>query len=260
MRASQQRRIAPRHDGSIQRLVRSRTDVRARRHRAGRGREAAALDRLDSHLARSGRLHPLHHQVGRPADLAGRSGGIHGARQPDHAHCADCAGLRRARCRLPGAAARQGAGVARREALQPAQAVAAVQGSAGRSRRAAFRRKKAGDHVRPRLAQGGILAAADKTRGAARRRRRHRPQAGRDVPLRSPGALLSAVQRARQGRARTDVRGRRHPRARLDGPRRSAAAGQGAPARSTRKSSPARSTRRCIPAPTWNTSRCRPST
>ena len=56
-------------------------DDRARRDRPGRCRKAPALDRLDPYLARSRRLHPLDHQVGRPALLAAGAGGIHVPRQ-----------------------------------------------------------------------------------------------------------------------------------------------------------------------------------
>ena len=87
-------------------------------------------------------------------------------------------------------------------------------------------RQEAADPVRPRLAQGRVLAAAHPSRRAARRLRVHRPQAGRDVPERPSAPLHRAVQRDRQGSARADVRGRRHPRARLDGSRRRAASGQ----------------------------------
>ena len=54
------------------------------------------------------------------------------------------------------------------------------------------------DHVRPRLAQAGILDAAHQACRTARRLRGDRPQAGRHVPDRSSGALLPAVQRARR--------------------------------------------------------------
>ncbi len=47
-------------------------DHHSRRHRAGRRRQAAALDRLDPHRRRPGRDRPQLHQVGRPARLPGR--------------------------------------------------------------------------------------------------------------------------------------------------------------------------------------------
>ncbi len=93
-------------------------------------REAPALDRLDSHLARPGRLYPLARQMGRPADLGRGARGIDGARKHVDPLGADCAGLRRARRRFPGDQARQGTGVAGHQAPP-----------AGRSRRAPRRRR-----------------------------------------------------------------------------------------------------------------------
>src|SRR5262249_1677537 len=84
----------------------------------------------------------------------------------------------------------------------------------------------AADPARPRLAQRRILAAAHPAGRAPRCLRVHRFEAGRDVPDRPRGPLHAAVQRARQRRARPDVRGGRNPRARLDGPRRCTAPGQ----------------------------------
>ena len=110
--------------------------------------------------------------------------------------------------------------------FQAAAAAAAVQGIRRRGAGAAARRAASGDHVRPRLAQSRALAAADQARRAARRLRGHRSQARRDVSDRSSGALLSAVQCARQGCARIAVRSRRHPRARLGRSRRRAAPGR----------------------------------
>ena len=117
---------AARHDGSVQCVVRPRADVRAGRDRSGRRREAPALDRLDSHLARPGRLYPLDHQMGRSADLAGGAGRVDDPRQYADALGADRAGLYLSRRGLPGTEARQGAGMAGREALPAAAAAAAV--------------------------------------------------------------------------------------------------------------------------------------
>ena len=69
----QQCRADARDDGDLQRLVRPRAGVRARRHRPGRRGQAAAVDRLDPHRARPGRAGPQLHQMGRPAGL-GRGG------------------------------------------------------------------------------------------------------------------------------------------------------------------------------------------
>ena len=60
-------RADARHHGDVQRLVRPHAGHRARRHRPGRRREAAALDRLDPHRARPGRAGARLHQMGRPA-------------------------------------------------------------------------------------------------------------------------------------------------------------------------------------------------
>ena len=106
LRAAQQCRAAARHDESVQRLVRPRAHDRARRDRPARCRKAPPLDRLDSHLARSRRLYPLDHQMGRPAVLAAGAGGIHVPRQYRHAHGADRAGLYLPRCRIAGIPAR----------------------------------------------------------------------------------------------------------------------------------------------------------
>ena len=96
--------------GYLQRVVRPRADAHAGRDRAGRFREAPSVDRLDPHLARQRRLHPLARQVGRPADLGRGAGRSHDARQHRHPHRADRAGLCLSRRRLPGDQARQGAG------------------------------------------------------------------------------------------------------------------------------------------------------
>ena len=102
LRAAQQCRAAARHDEPVQRLVRPRADDRARRHRAGRCREAPAVDRLDPYFARPGRADPLLHQVGRPADLGAGAGRIHVPRQSRHPHGADRAGLYLPRRRFSG--------------------------------------------------------------------------------------------------------------------------------------------------------------
>ena len=59
--------------------------LRARRDRAGRCREAPALDRLDPHRARPGRAGPPLHQMGRPAGLARRRARSAAARGVDRA-------------------------------------------------------------------------------------------------------------------------------------------------------------------------------
>ena len=64
-------RTVPRHHGDLQRLVRPHAGAGAGRHRAGRRRQAPAVDRLDPHRARPGRDRAPLHQVGRPASLAG---------------------------------------------------------------------------------------------------------------------------------------------------------------------------------------------
>ena len=127
LRAAQQCRAAARHDEPVQCLVRSGAHDRAGRDRPARCREAPPLDRLDPHLARSRRLYPLDHQVGRPADLAAGAGGIHVPRQYRDAHGADRAGLYLSRCRIAGVPARQDAGVARHIALRAGRALAARQ-------------------------------------------------------------------------------------------------------------------------------------
>ena len=73
------------------------------------------------------------------------------------------------RRRLPGDQARQGAGVAGREALPGAEAAAAVEGGARPDRLAPLERQEAAHPVRPRLAPGRVLAAAHPARRAARR-------------------------------------------------------------------------------------------
>ncbi len=50
--------------GGVQRLVRPDADPGARRHGAGRGRQAAALDRLDSYREGSGRAAAQLHEMG----------------------------------------------------------------------------------------------------------------------------------------------------------------------------------------------------
>src|SRR5712692_9708929 len=160
LRAAQQCGAAARHDEPVQRLVRSRADDRAGRYRSGRCRKAPALDRLDSYLARSRRPDPLLHQMGRPADLGARAGGIDVPRQSRDPHGADRAGLYLPRRRLSGSAARQGAGMARPDALHPARAVASVSQGGRYGGGAARARRAAGGHVRPRLAPRRILATA----------------------------------------------------------------------------------------------------
>ena len=80
---AQQCRADARDDGDVQRLVRPRAGLRARRHRAGRCREAPALDRLDPHRAGPGRAGPQFHQMGRPTGLGAGRRGIAAARLPD---------------------------------------------------------------------------------------------------------------------------------------------------------------------------------
>ena len=79
---AQQCRADARDDGDLQRLVRPRAGVRARRHRAGRRGQAPAVDRLDPHRAGPGRAGPQLHQMGRPAGLGRGGGGVGVARLP----------------------------------------------------------------------------------------------------------------------------------------------------------------------------------
>ena len=86
-------RAAARHDGPLQRVVRPRADDRARRDRAARFGEAAAVDRLDPHHARPGRAGALVRQMGRPAVVAAGAGRGDVPRQHAHPRGAERAGL-----------------------------------------------------------------------------------------------------------------------------------------------------------------------
>ena len=115
-----QRRPVPRHDGGVQRLVRPFAGADPRRNRPGRRPQAASLDRLDPHRARSGRHRSRLHQVGRPAGLAGRLARGHAARRLDRQHRADGPGLHQFRCRTAGGEARGAAAADRSGALHAA--------------------------------------------------------------------------------------------------------------------------------------------
>ena len=112
----QQRRPDAREHGHLQRLLRPGADADHRRHRPGRRGQAAALDRLDSHLRRPGRADQAVLQMGRSARL-GR-GGPELARPGvlDHPGGAFRADLRVPRRQPAGAAADGAAGAARRPA------------------------------------------------------------------------------------------------------------------------------------------------
>ena len=126
-------------------------------------REAPALDRLDSHLARPGR-----------ATSARSSSGTTSRPRPQALVESMCARQHRSPARAPTAPvyicldagfqeaqARQGAGMAGPDALPAARAAAAGARSAvDAGGRAARERQAAADPVRPRLAQGRVLAAA----------------------------------------------------------------------------------------------------
>ena len=114
------------HHGDLQRLVRPHADGHPRRDRAGRCRQAAAVDRLDPHRARSGRAGARLHQMGRPAGLAGGRARSRLARQLDRQYRAARADLRQSRCRDAGEQARRAGGADRRQAVH----------AAGRKRRA----------------------------------------------------------------------------------------------------------------------------
>ena len=108
-----------------------------------------------------------------PMIVLGATGPVDAEKRRQHrdAHGADRAGLYLPRCRLPGAAPRQGTGVAGDLALRAAGAVAAGKGC-GRSRRgAAGACRTSRDHVRARFSQRSALAIAHPPRRAARRLR-----------------------------------------------------------------------------------------
>ena len=187
--SAQQCRAAARHDEPVQRLVRPRADDRARGDRPARCREAPSLDRLDPHLARSRRLHPLDHQVGRPAVIAAGAG-----ESMCRAHiatrtaptapvyiCLD-AGLRN-----PGSTSRRSGRTchaSRRRAAAPGK------GRRRTRRRTARACRAAGDHVRARIAPARVLAAARAPRGGARCLRGERSQAGAVFPTDHPAHHL----------------------------------------------------------------------
>ena len=106
-----------RHHGDLQRLVRPHADGGARRHRPGRRRQAAAVDRLDPHRARPGRAGARLHQMGRPAGLARRRARSDAARRLDRQHRAARAGLHQSRRRDAGSQARRAGRPDRRQAL-----------------------------------------------------------------------------------------------------------------------------------------------
>ena len=204
---------------------------------------------------------PFVHQMGRPAELRPGARRIDVPRQSHDPQRADRAGLYLSRRRPAGAAARQGAGVARHGALQAAGAGAA-RAERGRCRRRRCSRMR----KRPLIMFGrgardaDGLAARVAARRAARRLRGDRPQArarcSRPIIRRIPCRRSTC-----RGPARANpVRGRRHPRARLGRSRRRAAAGQDRRQAVGARSSAPRSTITCTPAPTWNISRCRRST
>ncbi len=114
-------RAVPRHHGDLQCLVRPHAGRHPGRDRAGRCRQAPAVDRLDSHRRRPGRDRPQLHQVGRPAGLAGRRARVDPARALDRQHRADGAGLHQPRRRDAGEQARRAAAADRRQALSAAR-------------------------------------------------------------------------------------------------------------------------------------------
>ena len=198
------------------------------RDRPGRLREAPPVDRLDPHLARPGRLYPLASSNGttsrpRPHALVES---MTRANMHD-AFGADRAGLHRSRRRLPGVALDKEPEWPDVKRFQPPKPPRPGKETLDEIVSILSNAKKPIILFGRGSRQDEILAAAHPARRAARRLRVHRPQAGRDVPDRSLRTTtrepFNAI--AKDG-ARADVRGRRHPGARLDGSRRRAASGQ----------------------------------
>ena len=125
---------------------------RSRRHRAGRCRQAAAVDRLDPHRRRPGRHRAPLHQVGRPARLPGRGARIAAARHVAGQCRAAGPGLHQSRRGDAGG----GAGEAAAAAIDAKRYMPPVVNAApGRphqaGRRVAQGRQASGDPRRPRV-------------------------------------------------------------------------------------------------------------
>ena len=226
-RAARERRPDARDDGDLQRVVRPHPDRHARRRRAARRGEAAAVGRLDPHLARPGRAHPRLHQVGRPAGLGAGGARVDRARASHRDDAAARTDVRRARRRPAGgsaggaradAAARRASRCRSRASPSPQAVREAVD--------AARRRREAAAHDRPRVEQpsrtwnaasrspSASARSCSPTSRPARAFRRAHPRHPFPPSLYVTGA---ATQR--------DPRRRRDPEPRLDRPRRHAAPG-----------------------------------
>ena len=186
-------RADARDHGDLQRLVRPHADGRARRHRAGRRRQAAAVDRLDPHRARPGRAGARLHQMGRPAGLAGRRArsrccapaGSPTPRRAGRPTSISTPGMQEAKlaepCRRSTPALHAG-GRQRARPREPSRQAAD----------AAARRQASGDPRRPRVARSRRLERARRAGRAAERARRHRPEGRRRLSDRSSAACRRA--------------------------------------------------------------------
>ncbi len=152
LRAAQQCGAAARDDGPLQRLVRPRADDRAWRDRAARCAQAPAVDRLDPHHPRPGRLRPFLRQMGRSAGFGRGPGRGDVPRQYPHPLGADRAGLHLPRRRVSGIAPRQGAGMARSGPVHAGGAGAPGPALDRAGRRDSRRRAAAAAHDRTRRA------------------------------------------------------------------------------------------------------------
>ncbi len=205
----QQCRADARDDGDLQRLVRPRAGVRARRHRPGRRGKAAAVDRLDPYRPGPGRARPQflrNGTISRPR-----------SRRPPNCCCAPIGWRRRRRaarftsastppcrragsapCRhLPSADALSPAAPPRRPIRQPpAEAAALLQRrrAAADPRRPHLARAKRNGSAACRLAEAlGAIVLTDAKTGAGfpSRHKLHGPPAGNN-PSEAACALIRA--------------------------------------------------------------------
>ena len=184
----QQCRADARDDGGVQRLVRPGAGGPLGRDRAGRRRQAAALDRLDPHRRRPGRAHPQLHQMGRPAGLGRGGAGIAAARLQDRDDPALRPGIRLFRRRAAGDPHRRPTGAADRPARPPPAFRRARSRGRKRGRRAAASGAEPGDPDGPGVAQRGRLGTAVEAGRGAGRDRADRPQDRRQLPHPAPAA------------------------------------------------------------------------